>query len=110
MGRLDTQYLRNEKSEGARTQLTLATRWVPRRKAQVVAAVTSGALSLGEACHRYALTIEEFRSWERALEKDGLAGLRATHALDYRAGDRSAERHLHRGHGVERGGVEHRHA
>lgn len=61
-------------------------RWVPRRKAQVVAAVQGGALSLDEACHRYALTVEEFLTWQRAIDKHGLAGLRATHAQDYRAG------------------------
>ena len=60
-------------------------RWVPRRKAQVVAAVQGGALSLDEACSRYALTVEEFLSWQRAVDKFGLAGLRATHAQDYRA-------------------------
>lgn len=59
-------------------------RWVPRRKAQVVAAVRGGALSLDEACERYALTVEEFLSWQRAIDKYGLAGLRATHAQEYR--------------------------
>ncbi len=61
-------------------------RWVPRRKAQVVAAVQGGVLTLDEACHRYALTVEEFLSWQRAIDKYGLAGLRATHAQEYRAG------------------------
>ncbi len=60
-------------------------RWVPRRKAQVVAAVRGGALSLDDACERYALTVEEFLSWQRAIDRFGLAGLRATHAQDYRA-------------------------
>jgi hypothetical protein len=60
-------------------------RWVPRRKAQVVAAVQGGALSLDEACERYALTVEEFLSWQRAIDRHGLAGLRATHAQEYRA-------------------------
>jgi len=59
-------------------------RWVPRRKAQVVAAVRGGYLDLDEACERYALTLEEFLSWQRAVDKFGLAGLRATHAQDYR--------------------------
>ncbi|MBL6936823.1 MAG: DUF1153 domain-containing protein [Alphaproteobacteria bacterium] len=59
-------------------------RWVPRRKAQVVAAVRSGALSLDEACGRYSLTVEEFLSWQRAIDKYGLPGLRATHAQEYR--------------------------
>ena len=61
-------------------------RWVPRRKAQVVAAVRGGVLSLDEARERYALTVEEYLSWQRAIDKFGLPGLRATHAQDYRAG------------------------
>ena len=60
-------------------------RWVPRRKAQVVAAVRGGVLSLDEACRRYALTVEEFLSWQRAIERFGIAGLRATHVQEHRA-------------------------
>jgi hypothetical protein len=60
-------------------------RWVPRRKAQVVAAVRGGVLSLDDACQRYALTVEEFLSWQRAIDRYGLAGLRSTHAQEYRA-------------------------
>ena len=59
-------------------------RWVPRRKAEVVAAVRGGLLSLDEACDRYTLSVEEFLSWQRAIDKHGLEGLRATHAQDYR--------------------------
>lgn len=51
------------------------TRWVARRKAQVVKAVQTGLLSLDEALARYRLTIEEFASWQRALCRDGLQGL-----------------------------------
>jgi hypothetical protein len=35
-------------------------RWVIRRKAEVVAAVRGGLLSLEEACSRYALNSDEF--------------------------------------------------
>jgi hypothetical protein len=35
-------------------------RWFIRRKAEVVAAVRGGLLSLEEACTRYTLTVEEF--------------------------------------------------
>ena len=35
-------------------------RWVARRKAEVVAAVESGFLSMREACQRYSLSSEEF--------------------------------------------------
>lgn len=59
-------------------------RWVSRRKAQVVAAVESGLITLEEACRRYALTVDEFHTWENALSRYGLAGLRATQAQHYR--------------------------
>jgi hypothetical protein len=53
-------------------------RWVIRRKAEVVAAVRGGLLSLEEACARYTLTVEEFLSWQQSIEEHGLAGLRTT--------------------------------
>jgi hypothetical protein len=61
-------------------------RWVIRRKAEVVAAVRGGLLTLEEACTRYMLTIEEFQSWQRAIEQHGLPGLRTTRLQDYRPG------------------------
>ncbi len=62
-------------------------RWVSRRKAEVVAAVQGGLLTLTEACQRYALSVEEFMSWQRSIERHGLAGLRATHLQRYRQND-----------------------
>jgi hypothetical protein len=59
-------------------------RWVVRRKAAVVAAVRGGRITLQEALHRYQLTEEEYRSWERAFESHGLPGLRATRVQQYR--------------------------
>ncbi len=59
-------------------------RWVIRRKAEVVAAVRGGLLSLDEACQRYTLTVEEFLSWQSSIERHGLAGLRATRVQQYR--------------------------
>lgn len=41
------------------------TRWVVRRKAEVVAAVNGGLLSVDEVCDRYGLTVEEFAGWQR---------------------------------------------
>jgi hypothetical protein len=61
------------------------TRWVVRRKAAVVAAVRGGRITLEEALSRYQLTEEEYRSWERAFEQHGLAGLRATRVQQYRS-------------------------
>jgi hypothetical protein len=54
-------------------------RWVARRKAQVVAAVQAGRISLDEAMIRYRLTIEEFVEWQRALYRHGVRGLQVTH-------------------------------
>ncbi|MGP1275704.1 MAG: CtrA inhibitor SciP [Caulobacterales bacterium] len=59
-------------------------RWVIRRKAEVVAAVRGGLISLDDACERYRLTVEEFLGWQRAIERHGLAGLRTTRIQDYR--------------------------
>lgn len=59
-------------------------RWVVRRKAQVVAAVAEGRLSLEEACGRYALTVDEFVGWQTFIERHGLAGLRTTRLQHYR--------------------------
>jgi hypothetical protein len=60
-------------------------RWVIRRKAEVVAAVRGGLLSLDEACSRYTLTVEEYLSWQRSIGKHGLPGLRITCIKQYRA-------------------------
>jgi hypothetical protein len=74
-------------------------RWVPRRKAEVVAAVRGGILSLDEACVRYALTVEEFLSWQRNVERYGLRGLRATQVQEHRStSDRSTAAAEHRPH------------
>jgi hypothetical protein len=62
-------------------------RWVIRRKAKVVAAVRGGLLSLDEACRRYHLSVEEFLSWQRMIERHGLPGLRVTRIQQYRSSD-----------------------
>ena len=62
-------------------------RWVVRRKAQVVAAVRSGLLSFTEACERYRLSEEEFKSWMALLDHHGMRGLRATRMQEYRPAD-----------------------
>jgi hypothetical protein len=59
-------------------------RWVVRRKAAVVTAVRAGRITLEDALRRYQLTEEEYRSWERAFEQHGLAGLRSTRLQQYR--------------------------
>ncbi len=59
-------------------------RWVIRRKAEVVAAVVGGLLTTDEACERYSICLEEFVSWQRAIERSGMPALRVTHLQDYR--------------------------
>jgi hypothetical protein len=60
------------------------TRWVVRRKAEVVAAVNGGLLSINDVCERYCLTLEEFASWQRAVDRSGMPGLRVTRIQHYR--------------------------
>ena len=64
-------------------------RWVVRRKAEVVAAVRAGLISLEEACSRYTLSVEEFASWQHLVEQFGMRGLRATRVQEYRANGRT---------------------
>ena len=59
-------------------------RWVVRRKAEVVAAVNGGLLTVDEVCERYGLTLEEFASWQRAVDRSGMQGLRVTRIQHYR--------------------------
>lgn len=59
-------------------------RWVMRRKAEVVAGVRAGLISLEDACERYKLSVEEFLSWQRLIEDYGMRGLRATRIQKYR--------------------------
>ena len=54
-------------------------RWGIRMKANVVDAVRQGHFSLSEVCERYELSSEEYLSWQRSLERFGLAGLRQRH-------------------------------
>lgn len=60
-------------------------RWVVRRKAEVVAAVNGGLLSIDEVCARYDLTVEEFASWQRAVDRSGMPGLRVTRIQHYKS-------------------------
>lgn len=60
-------------------------RWVIRRKAEVVAAVEGGLLSLEDARAKYHLSEEEFEGWRRLIAAHGLAGLRTTRVQQYRS-------------------------
>ncbi|MEQ1550045.1 DUF1153 domain-containing protein [Sphingorhabdus sp.] len=61
------------------------TRWVASRKAQVVAAVESGLMTLEEVIRCYRLSLEEFYSWRRAMDRAGVKGLRVAWAQEDRA-------------------------
>jgi Protein of unknown function (DUF1153) len=60
-------------------------RWVTRRKAQVVAAVSGGLLTIREACERYMITLDEFVSWHGSVARFGTEGLRTTKLQHYRS-------------------------
>ena len=60
-------------------------RWVARRKTAGVAAVSSGMLTIEEACRRYQISEEEFSAWQRAFERYGIVGLRASYAQQHRS-------------------------
>ncbi len=59
-------------------------RWVASRKAAVVRAVAAGLMSRESALDTYALSEDEFKSWEVAVETFGEAALRATALQQYR--------------------------
>ena len=59
-------------------------RWVIRRKAELVAAIRGGLLSLEDACERYQLSEEELQSWANSIAKHGIRGLRSTRLQLYR--------------------------
>lgn len=58
--------------------------WVARRKAQIVAAVNGGLLTIEQACERYRITTEELAAWSQAAARSGVGGLRVTHSDNYR--------------------------
>ena len=60
------------------------TRWVARRKARVVAAVSAGLISAEEACSTYDLSEDELQSWINAVQAHGTAALRVTAIQKYR--------------------------
>ena len=65
-------------------------RWVVRHKANLVAAVRGGLISLEDACNRYKLSADEFLSWQQTFERFGLKGLRVTRVQQYRSSVKGA--------------------
>lgn len=59
-------------------------RWVPSRKAEILAAITAGHLSRADACARYRISEAELRLWEHAVACAGVPGLRVTRVQIYR--------------------------
>ena len=59
-------------------------RWVCRRKAQVVAAINGGLLTADDACDRYGLSFEEIEIWQRGYARAGVPALRVTRIKQYR--------------------------
>lgn len=67
-----------------------AVRWNQKRKAQIVAAVRGGLISLDEAARRYRLSPGEFTVWERTMLgvlawREGLATGRGVRLISRRA-------------------------
>ncbi len=60
------------------------TRWVARRKAQILVAIGDGRLTRTEACFRYNISEVELRLWERAVACAGVPGLRVTRVQIYK--------------------------
>src|SRR3954449_1699898 len=59
-------------------------RWVAGRKAEALAVVDCGLLSVDEACGRYGISLDEFLSWKRAVGRAGLRGLSVKRVQDHR--------------------------
>ena len=60
-------------------------RWVPRRKARVIAAIEGGLISEEEAFERYDITAEEYGCWKAAMSRFGMRGLCVTQINRVRA-------------------------
>lgn len=60
------------------------TRWVTKRKAQLITAIRGGLLTVEEACKRYRLTIDELSEWQAAFDRHGSRGLKVTFLQQHR--------------------------
>jgi len=59
-------------------------RWVAHRKAELVAAVDGGLLTIEEVCERYSIEPDEFVAWQRGAERFGMRGLWVTKSQQLR--------------------------
>ena len=60
-------------------------RWTAMRKAEVVACIRAGLISIEQACDRYLLSEDELSSWKGNLNNHGIRGLRTTRIQKYRS-------------------------
>ena len=65
-----------------------AQRWTVRRKAAVIEAVRGGWMPIEEGCEVYQISVDEFLTWERDIDRYGVYGLRSTRFQIYRDTDR----------------------
>ena len=67
----------------------LGQRWTVRRKAALIKAVRGGWVPIEEVCAMYAISVDEFLEWERAIDRYGVPGLRTTRIQIYRETDKN---------------------
>src|ERR1700693_1127315 len=65
-----------------------AQRWTVRRKSAVIEAVRGGWMPIEEVCEVYNISVDEFLTWERDIDRYGVYGLRSTRFQIYRDTDR----------------------
>jgi hypothetical protein len=74
---------------------SLAVKWTVRRKAAVIHSVHSGLLSRDEASVRFALSSEEFRSWEVMFDGLGQSVPPSGRIQHAKPGKRNISSHYH---------------
>jgi hypothetical protein len=82
---------------------SLRQRWTVRRKAAVIEAVRGGWVPIEEVCQLYNLSVDEFRAWERDIDRHGIHGLRTTRYQIYRDTEMGRDRARHRDTGTRAG-------
>lgn len=54
---------------------SIAVRWTPKRKAEVMIAISKGLIPLASALRRYRISEDEFHDWTTKYENGGLSAL-----------------------------------
>ena len=67
-------------------------RWTARRNATVIQAVRGGRVPIEEVCAFYNISVDEYLTWERDVDRYGVPGLRATRFQIYRDTDKKQGR------------------